>query len=87
MSNQPPLPSQPTNPPVSGAPSPSGWQTAGSVAHSIGWVIMKLYGIGLVILAIVLMVGVGKEAIWIGLACLAYGIYLVAPGNTKRVIY
>ena len=70
MSNQPPLPSPDTSPPDSGAPRPSGWQTAGNVAHGVGWVIMKLYGIGLVVLAIVFMVGVGKGAIWAGLACL-----------------
>jgi hypothetical protein len=71
----------------------TGWEkadsvahAAGQVAHGIGWVFTKIYGVILVILGIVGLVAIDSPVRLLGLLVIAYGIYLLAPGS-KWVIY
>ena len=71
----------------------SGWEkvdkvasTGEAVVNGIGTVIMKLYGVALIIVGIVVLVGLQNPSRFFGLLISAYGVYLVAPGS-KFVIY
>jgi len=71
----------------------SGWEkvdkvasTGEAVVNGIGTVIMKLYGVALIIVGIVVLVGLNNPSRFFGLLISAYGVYLVAPGS-KFVIY
>lgn len=77
------------NEPVRGT---SGWEKAdsavhgiGRVVHGTGWVLMKLWGTVLLIVAIIAMVS-NPTLIIPGLLLAAYGVYLLAPGS-KFVVW
>jgi hypothetical protein len=71
----------------------SGWEkvdkvasTGEAVVNGIGTVIVKIYGVILIVLGIIVLVGLNNPSRLFGLLISAYGVYLVAPGS-KFVIY
>lgn len=71
----------------------SGWERAESVASGVdkaidgtALVLMKLWGLLLVIVGIVVLVIGFEKAWWVGLLAIAYGVYLLFPGS-KFVIW
>lgn len=71
----------------------SGWEVADKVAHGAGkaidgvaLVMMKLWGLALVLIGIVLLVLAFDKAWWAGFLLIGYGIYLLLPGG-KFVVW
>lgn len=71
----------------------SGWEKADKVAHGAGrvlegtgWLIVKAYAIGLVLIGIVLFFINPGAAWWASLLLIAYGVYLLVPGS-KIVVW
>lgn len=86
-----------STPPVYSTPAQpertSAWEKVDKVASvgeavvgGIGTVIMKLYGVALIIGGIAMLIGLNNPSRFIGLLIAAYGVYLVLPGN-KWVVY
>jgi hypothetical protein len=71
----------------------TGWQkagaaldTAGNVANGVASVITKIYGLGLILVAIIAVCVNPAAFIWPALLIGGYGVYLVLPGD-KWVVY
>lgn len=71
----------------------TGWEIAdgvasgvGAAARGIGWLLIKLWGLLLVVASVAVLIWTGGEYWWGFLVIIGYGVYLLLPGS-KWIIW